>query len=571
MIAVVSLLSILGWAIPALVMANKGFSVQDEGSYVLSYRWWDTNPYFVSGAQLFYGPLFDALHYNIAALRVIRLVMVIASNAGFGWVFASWLARQRMLPISLQRRASITLLLTASGGATYLWSPLTPGYYDLTSVTSLGLVALMLSALARGARPSLWNAALVGFLAVVLVLTKWSAISIVLITQVVVVAALLRASRTRAARHLSTVVLGVAATAVVCQLFLFRLDRVVPALAAVSALTVTGNHSLTHLMGGYLASTAILGLTAALGAAPMLMGYLVAVRYAQRGDLTVARRWVLVGVILTGLLPALVGWHGGRDHGRVMVGIALAALLSSLIAATGARVPRPRLARPSAETTVMVVLLVVPLAQAAGTNVPLLYVSVECLAMWVAIVVVLASRQTRPRIAVFGVATYLAVLVTVVGLISGTTTLLDPFKTTGVIADQVPITGLGGLELAPLAARQSAALRGALRPYLIPEATPVLALDELAGLTYEVGGVPIGSTWNDPGSVERTAGILDLACRNGDVDPGQEPILIVRSALNPEVIEALRSCGFDYPTAFQRLAIPGGPTGILVFVPAGQP
>ena len=97
----------------------------------------------------------------------------------------------------------------------------------------------------------------------------------------------------------------------------------------------------------------------------------------------------------------------------------------------------------------MVVLLVVPLAQAAGTNVPLLYVSVECLAMWVAIVVVLASRQPRPRIAAFGVATYLAVLVTAVALISGTTTLLDPFKTTGILADRIPVAGLGGLQLAP--------------------------------------------------------------------------------------------------------------------------
>ena len=89
-------------------------------------------------------------------------------------------------------------------------------------------------------------------------------------------------------------------------------------------------------------------------------------------------------------------------------------------------------------------------------------------------------------------------------------------------------------------------------------------------MTYELGGVPIASTWNDAGSVERTAGILELACRNGDVDPDQKPVLMVSRELDPEVVDALGHCGFDYPSAFRRLAVRGGPAGILVFVPTGH-
>ena len=61
----------------------------------------------------------------------------------------------------------------------------------------------------------------------------------------------------------------------------------------------------------------------------------------------------------------------------------------------------------------------------------------------------------------------------------------------------------------------------------------MLALDQLAGLTYLVGGVPMGSTWTDAVSPRRTAGILALACRNGDVDPTLPPVLLLDRPLDP--------------------------------------
>ena len=150
-LGIVSVLCVLGWAVPALLMAGKGFSVQDEGTYLLSYRWWSSNPYFVSGAQYFYGPVFAALHERINVLRVLRLAMVIATNAWFAVVFVRWLAEHREVR-ALDGRLSWVAVLTAAGGMAYLWTPLTPGYYDLTADASIGLVALMLSTLRR--RPS---------------------------------------------------------------------------------------------------------------------------------------------------------------------------------------------------------------------------------------------------------------------------------------------------------------------------------------------------------------------------------------------------------------------------------
>ena len=80
----------------------------------------------------------------------------------------------------------------------------------------------------------------------------------------------------------------------------------------------------------------------------------------------------------------------------------------------------------------------------------------------------------------------------------------------------------------------------------------------------------MGSTWTDPWSMARTAGILELACRNGDVDRAHTPVLIVNRDLDPAVIEALRVCGTDYPNDFRRLAVPGAPRGLQVFVPAAR-
>ena len=46
----------------------------------------------------------------------------------------------------------------------------------------------------------------------------------------------------------------------------------------------------------------------------------------------------------------------------------------------------------------VVVVLGVPFLQAAGTNVPLLYVAAECLAMWVALVLMLADPRRLPAL-----------------------------------------------------------------------------------------------------------------------------------------------------------------------------
>ncbi len=566
LLTAIGLLCIAGWAVPALLMAGRGFSVQDEGTYVLSYRWWDTNPYFISGSQYFYGPVFELVHEHIWVLRVLRLVMVVAANGWFGWAFCRWLGEHRGLALSRDARLGGTVLLTAAGGLAYLWTPLTPGYYDLEADTSLALVALLLGLLVRLDRPPLWIPALAGVLSFVLVLTKWPALLVVLVTQAAALVALARSSRRGSWRYAAAFPAGVVAAALACQVLLFPLTRVLPIMRRVSALTATENHSLSFLMRTYLHDTGLFVVAAVLFAVPAVAAYVVTLRLAPATADRYARPVVLAGVLATGVLvPLLAGWHGGEDKGRVMVAVVLALLLTALVAATV-----PRGAPPAAVEWLMVaVLLLVPVGQALGTNVPLVYVAGECLAMWVAGVVVLAARPGRPAGSSYAVAASVTMLAVAVAAIGGTTTLMSPFKTTGYRSDTVSVGALG-VRLSPQVAGEYAALQRALAPYVTAGVTPMLTLDERAGLTYLLGGVPMGSTWTDSGTPDRTAGILELACRNGDVDRSRPPVLLFNRTPDPALVHALGGCGFAFPQDFRALHVAGGPPGIRVYVAAAS-
>ncbi|MGA8245556.1 MAG: hypothetical protein WB797_01485, partial [Nocardioides sp.] len=221
------------------------------------------------------------------------------------------------------------------------------------------------------------------------------------------------------------------------------------------------------------------------------------------------------------------------------------------------------------ERLVVLVLLLVPVGQALGTNVPLVYVAGECLAMWVAGVVVLASRPGRPSCSSYAVAADVAVLVVAVAAIAGTTTMMTPFKTTGFRSDTTSVGALG-VRLSPGVARQYAALQRSLAPYVTRGVTPMFTLDERAGLTYLLDGVPMGSTWTDSGTPDRTAGILELACRNGDVDTTHPPVLLFDRTPDPAVVRALGRCGYAFPQDFRALHVSGGPPGIRVYVAAAS-
>ncbi len=494
-------------------MLDKGFAVQDEGSYVLSYRYWHSNPYFVSGSQYFYGPVFEVLGESIPWLRVLRLVMVIGVNAWFARCFLAWLDQHgpAALPAS---RASLTLLLTAAGGMSYLWAPLTPGYYDLTADVALALVALMFLALLRGPRPSWWiprgdrpPERRPGGHEVDSLPRRGA--------RPARATARIGPGNGARLRYLVQALLGAVLALRVFQLYALPVDTFTTTLWRVSRLTAIDNHGVGYLARVAIVSTAVIAMGAAVLGAPLWAG-LVAARRAGRRRPEVARRWLLGGGILSLLLTVVVASGGGATRIWGFLGLVLAALVAAAIGAhlSGRRpIPGGR-----SGWWVAAVLFLVPVLQTAGSNVPSLYVIVECLAMWLGLVLMLVAHAPPGGLAREAVLVNLGVVVVATAIIAAQSTLMSPFKTSPFPDDTTTVPGLG-VRLAPAQAKQYAALRTALAPYVVKDTTPVLTLDQLAGLAYLVGGVPAGSTWTDQWTPSRTAGILELACRRGTSRP----------------------------------------------------
>src|SRR5262249_27435709 len=142
--------------------------------------------------------------------------------------------------------------------------------------------------------------------------------------------------------------------------------------------------------------------------------------------------------------------------------------------------------------------------------------------------------------------TGMCILAVATAMIAGTSTLMDPFDGGDLTSNRATVAHLG-LRVPGSAANEYTALDTALRPYVTRGRTPMFSEGPTAGLIYQLGGVPVGSTWNDPGSVNRTAGILELACNAGAVRPELEPILVLGTHPSPTVLGALRKCGYDFP------------------------
>ena len=392
----------------------------------------------------------------------------------------------------------------------------------------------MLASLRRSPRPGTWNPLATGVIAVVLVATKWPAAPVALLTVGVVVWSLSRASSAAALRYAALVAVGVGATLVVCQVFLVPVGRVVSVMRTVSSLTATASHGFGYLARSYASNTASFALAAAVFALPLLAAYVLARRASLRGHERRAGWWLLGAAIVTAVvLPFLVGWHGGSDRGRAVVAIALGGLLAALVIALAPPTRGPLPAHATGRA-VAAVLLLVPVLQAAGTSVPLIYVTLECAAMWMALALMLVAHLDRSQMVVTAVLGNLAVFVVATALLAGSTTLVSPFDAGTFRSDTVRVPDLG-VRVAPDLARQYQALTEALGPFVDRGSTPVLALDQKAGLTYLLGGVPAGPTWTDRANPGRTAGILELACRNGDV--------AARPAAGPDPRPAARPAG----------------------------
>ena len=429
------------WVVPVVLTRAHGFDISDEGSYVLSYRWWDADTRNFTGAQYLYGPVFEALDYSLGALRLVRLGTVLGAHAVFGWAFVSWLRTRwpSLLPTRAWAAAVIACVV-AVGGVTYGWLPLSPGYDDVVALGCLVVMAAMFRS---------WRAVLLtGRLAVgpalalpapvlAMLLAKWS--STVVVMAFLVVVFLVVALALRAGGWGRFLGAGLVCTGVVVLLFdvvVEPLGRVVPPLVEVNRLAAGSSHSAGTLLHLYLSSTlGILERTTPLVLIMAVLGVvaLVVARSRMRRAAPGCGRGAGRGSRPGGRFraePARGGGRPGRLRGRPVALVAGAAVVCGgrWCAHPGADRPRRGSALELAGVASMLVL--VPVVQAIGSANSLSSLAVNLAASWFAFVLlcVAAARGLRSS-RWFLVSAALAMLV-LCPFVAADGVLLHPYRTT---------------------------------------------------------------------------------------------------------------------------------------------
>ncbi len=546
-------------------MAGRGQDLEDGGTYLLAYRSWDTNPWFFSGVQYVVGPFYDLFDESIPALRLFRVVVSLLVHLAFGLAFTRWWAAERGVVLTRLQRTAVVALLVASAGMTYLWSPLNPGYYWLSGVLTVALVAVLLATL-RVVRTGIsgvtgW-ALLSGALSLALVVTRTPSALAVLLVQAVALASLW-ADRADGPRRLPAYLAGLVGGAIGLGLAWTAagLDVVRAAEGLLEATRIFGaeDRGLSTLLGGYARTTLPLAAgMLALGALPLL-----ALVVTRRAEVRGASMVVLGTLVATATVFPLLGWGGGRHGGLGMVSLVLACGLLALAACFVGTRPQ------ALPTGVLVVLAVAPVAQALGTNVPIAWPTLECLTLWVSAVLVLSPLPRLDALSGRTVLAALSVMVVVVALLASTTTLMTPFKTSSW-SDSTTLVPELGVRVTADTAAEYAALTAALEPHVVPGRTPVVNLDRQPTLVVVVGGVHLGSPWTDAGSQDATAALVRRDCETRPLDPDLPPVLIVDREVPDVVTDALADCGVDFPAGYRRLDVPGGPEGVRAWVPADR-
>ncbi len=592
------------WVAVAVFTASRGLDLSDESFYLLSYRWWSVDDRAFSGVQYVYGPVFQALGYDIAALRIFRVATVVLANAGFAAAFMRWLRTRRPhAPVTRLWDLAGVLLITTVGGLAFSWLPKAPGYNDVAALGALLCAAIVLE-LARGARrghlPGWWVGVVAALVAFAMVLTKWASAMLTLTGLFVVAVIVLVPLGWRAiVRFVVPFALAVALSAGLFHVLIAPLDRVVGQMIETNRLIARATNSPRSLLVMYLESTykmvrrlgrLWLPLAVVFTLVPFLRG-----RLGQLAGLLA----LLGGVVWVG--NTVVGgdlYWGGTIHLAsyllvVTAGIVLAAILlvSSWLARLVVQVWRARTDKttpsvpsghPSwasllSDLAIVGMLILLPVLQAAGTGNPILYLALSCYGAWMALVVWVWTGLTPAR---DGWATWTSAAVAAALMVTSscatavTGMWYAPYRTSPAAVSTVPVSGVRALEsltFDQVSADDIAAYAAALRPWTAQPGRRVMAFDELAGLVLVVEGRSVGEAWYSTLDAERTAAGIEATCRESGPLTQDKPILLFKRPRSASDDRALRACGLSVEQDYRQLSGVPPRLGIVVFVPKDTP
>jgi hypothetical protein len=569
------------WVITAARTAGYGFDITDEGYYLLSYRWWSSNPLALTGVQYIYGPIFQLLHWDITNLRLFRLLTVIVGHAFFGWSFLRWLRVRRpdAPKTRLWELAGIAVIL-AAGGMCYSWLPLSPGYNDvilLGSLTGVSCVLWAAVAIERDRKPPIWALALAGVVASVMVLAKWS--SVVVLTLIVVTAVVvLSAQGAKAvARGILWALAGAAVVAVAVHFLVVPLTDAIPGILKVNRFIADTSYTPATLLQMYWTTgIKLLGETVK---QHFLLLIAAGVAVVARHPVLRTAAWLLATAGL-GLSVYRAVDEGGLAGGAINNGKFQATLLAAVLVAVITTVVAliARQWSPGKENprswVILGLLTVLPFMQAFGTNTPLYIIGFNAFAAWAALMIaVLTSINKAPAVARTTTALVTAGALVAVAAISYGGLMHHPYRSFPHqdLTTATNLEPLGELKLTQAAAANYMALDTLLKPYTTPSGRPIIGFDKLAGIVLMLRGRPFGEAWTAPKERQRTvAGIVEVCSAKEPWTGDRPPLLIFNRRVTQLEVDALRTCGLDFTTDYKLIAPPATTMNLQIYVPAAE-
>jgi hypothetical protein len=574
------------WVVAAAVTAGQGLDSTDEGFYLLSYRWWDTDFRTFTGAQFVYGPLFELLGHNIAALRLVRLLTILGANVAFGWTFMRWLRLRR--PNAAATRwweAAGTAAIVACGGMSYSWLPLSPGYNDVSLLGALLAAAVVLKMAAdvtSGRSIPFWVPLSAGPVALAMLLAKWSSSGLTLLVVALVgIVVLLPAGARQLARVAMWALVGLALSTLAVQLFIVPLNQALPLMVATNKLVAAGSNNPSSLLLMYRLNVGDLITRATLAHGLLLITAVAAV--ALRSKLTsrvVAVLGITTAVLSFWILFTAGAFTGGSQNIRTYsVGLTLVLSLT-VIVALGTLLDRRR---PSGMTSslrreglrgaaVVVMLLALPVTQAAGTGNPIYYMAFNCFSAWAALIIlVLTGIEGSPVAARTITAGTAAAAVLLASAIGTTALVLHPYRAfspsvSTAVASGVP--ALRSVRLEPKTAERYSLLRRELAPYLTPGGgTYMMGFDGMAGVLFALDGRSVGEAWYSGRGRQRTAAGIRAECTDGKGPWGaRTPILFFNRRISAIEVGALKACGLEFARDYRQLGTSSQTAGYRIYV-----
>ena len=574
------------WVVAAALTAGRGVDFTDEGLYLLSYRWWDTDLRTFTGAQFVYGPVFQLLGHNIAGLRLVRLLTIIGASATFGWSFMRWLRLRR--PNAAATRwweTAGTAAIVACGGMSYSWLPLSPGYNDLSLLGGLlaGAVVLMMAAdVDLGRMVPVWVPLSTGPLVFAMLIAKWASSGLTLLVVTVVAVVVLAPAGFRQMARLAVLALvSLVLTTVAVQLFLVRLDQALPLMWSTNKLIAAGSNSPASLFLMYRLAVGDLINRTALAHGVLLSITLFAVILRGRARsrviavLGVAATALSFWILLTG--GALTG--GNVNLGRYCVGLTLV-LAITLIVALGTlldwRRPFSRVSSLRREgwrgTAMVLLLLAIPLTQAAGTGNPIYYMAFNCFPPCAAVIIlVLTGIESAPPVARALTAVAAAGAVLLSASIGTSGLLLHPYRMARPSLSTATASGvpaLSSVTLTPETAAGYSELARVVGPYLKPGGgTYMMGFDGLPGVIFALGGRSVGEGWYSSSDRARAAAGILAECPGGKGPWGSRPpILLFSRPVSGFEIRALKGCGLKFDLDYRQLSSKSQTMGFTIYV-----